>query len=480
MKELIVAGLFGAVVVVIASLWYTRSSRNSSRKIRSCDQIPGWASDPADPKMGDLVTVRATGSLQWYLSQRHEGGRCPVISFWWRDQRVVSVCSKEAFKDTEGLYNRPRSVFGPCSEPLHGTDSIQSVNDAEWEKRKKLLHGTVRGTRLVSFFDEFVKVAKEAEQRWCPGVKIATKDLFHMTLKAILNTSFINIFEDDSELNNIIEAYHVCKLEMDNCLIHPPSTSGSKRKQDFQTNLTVLMGYLEQIIQAHQTRSSDKEIPLLDTLLNSDLPRDVILSDMLTFMAGFHTVGYFATWTLHFLARHPDVQDKICDEIREEVGSDYGKKLKSYTLSSGSYLRQVLDEALRMSSTAGFEAHYSNEDLIVGGYSIPAKTPIIHAIGVALTDKETWGNPDAFDPDRFSPGSTHAKRGLEFRPFGVPNIRRCPANQFTYLMVSVYVAVLLRHFVITPVDEEVPGKRYGIATSPGDNATISVQYRTMS
>ena len=430
MKELVVAAaFFGAVVLAI--LWYTRSSRGSTRRSSSHHHIPGWNAVPADPNMGDLTAVLSAGSLQAYLSKRHKGGRCPVISFWWRDQRVVSVCSKETFKNTEDLYNRPTLIFAQCFEPLHGTDSIQSVNDAEWEQRKKLLHGTIRGTRLESFFGELVEIARETGQKWRPGVKIVTRDLFRMTLKAILNTSLLNVFEDDDGVDEIIEAYHVCKTEMDARVVHPPPAAGSKRERYFQSNLARLQGHLEKMLQIRQSQSDGKEIPLLDALISSHAPEGQIVSDMVTFLGGFHTVGYFATWTLHYLARHQEIQDKICDEINEKVGSDYGEKLKSYTLSSSSYLRQVLDEALRMSTTVSFSAHYCNEDLIVGGYSIPAKTPIIHAIGVALTDKETWGNPDTFDPDRFAPGSIHAKRGLEFRPFGVPNIRRCPANQFT-------------------------------------------------
>ena len=36
----------------------------------------------------------------------HDGGRCPVSSFWWGKQQVVSVCSPQAFKDTVKLTDR--------------------------------------------------------------------------------------------------------------------------------------------------------------------------------------------------------------------------------------------------------------------------------------------------------------------------------------------------------------------------------------
>lgn len=52
--------------------------------------------------------------------------------------------------------------------------------------------------------------------------------------------------------------------------------------------------------------------------------------------------------------------------------------------------------------------------------------------------EEVWENLDQFNPDRFAPGSRHTKSDFEFCPFGVPDIRHCPTNQFTgYFMVSV-------------------------------------------
>lgn len=170
-------------------------------------------------------------------------------------------------------------------------------------------------------------------------------------------------------------------------------------------------------------------------------------------------------------------KEKLIREIRKSAGCEYGEKLKSYTLSSQSYLRQVLDEALRMSQTVSFSGHYSDQDTEVAGYLVPAKTPIIHAIGVAMKNNAVWNNPNTFDPDRFAPGSVHAKRGPEFRPFGVPNIRRCPANQFVYFMVSVFVTILLQRFVILTNDEKEAEKHYGIASSPKEKLYIKVQLR---
>ena len=471
-----------AVIAVLASILMWRLFLQLRDTQLHGKPILGWNRKPADPMMGNLSEAVANGSLHDYLWQKHKEGTIPVTAFWWRDQRVVSVCSPQAFKDTENLYNRPRLIFEPTFEPLHGSKSIQSVNGVEWKERKKLLHNTIRGQRLVSFVSEFVQVADEIESKWSASLSAGKpvklkQELFLATLKAVLYTSLGNIFKNDNEIENLANTYHLCKCEMDTRILVTPSPD-SPQELSFQKNLKHLKDYLRQMMQVRREQNgTGKELPLLDALLNSGASEDLILSDMITFMGGFHTAGYYATWTFLYLAQHPDVQERLYNEIEQMVGDDRNEKMKSYITASKSYLRQVLDESMRRSTTVNFSAHYSDEDVMVDGHCVPAGNPIIHALGVAMNNKTIWECPERFNPDRFAPGSRHAKRGYEYWPFGVTNIRRCPANQFTYMMVSVFVTILVHSFTLQPTDGQDIEKVYGIATSPTNDPLIQVELR---
>ena len=489
MLEIVVAVILGAALLLVVFFVARNGSGRSAAAKPHCHEeklggeVPGWNQSPADPIMGDLKEALSGGSLHHYLAQKHQDGRCPVAAFWWKDQRVVTVCSPAAFKATQTLYNRPKLIFAPCFEPLHGSQSIQSVNYGEWEDRKKLLHGTVRGERLESFFEDFVQIARETVSLWSGrqpnNVINLKKEMFRMTCKAILCTSLGNIFEDDSGIEELANMYDLCKCEMDKRILDVPAPD-SQRELEFQSNLKHLMGQLKKMMHCRkEEKNGCRKLPLLDALLQSGACEEVILSDMVSFLGGFHTAAYFATWTFCYLAQHPSVQKKLLAEVRERVGApgESDEQLRAYTLTSNSYLRQFLDESLRVSTTVSFSSHYSDEDCVVDGYHVPAKTPIIHAIGVAMKNGTAWEDPNTFNPDRFDPGTDHAKRGPEFRPFGVPYIRRCPANHFVYFMMSVYVTVLLQRFVFLSVDEEEPQKKHGIATAPKDDIFIRVQLR---
>ena len=427
---------------------------------------PGWDSVPHDPDAGDLQVALSCGSLQQFLLQKHDGGRRGVVTFWWRNHRVVSVCTPKAFMATENLITRPRVIYAQCFEPIHGTKSVQTLNGREWQQRKELVHCTVRGRNLESFFSDFVRIAQETEKTWSPGKPIQLmKEMFRMTLKVVLSTCLGNIFQDDSEVDWLANTYHKCKLEMDGRILKAPSPD-SVQEKIFQENLKSLNDCLKKMLKIYSEHENTKMIPLLEALTQSGMPEEHILLDMITFLGGFHTLGYYGMWILTYLAQHPEVQDRLYRQIEREVKGDCGKKLKAYALSSKSYLRQFLDETLRLSTIISFAARDSDQDLTVGGYHVPAQTPIMQAIGVAMKNEAVWDNVDSFNPERFAPGAKHAKRGPEFRPFGVPHTRRCPANHFTYFMMSVCVAIFLQRFVFLPVKEEIPEKKYGIATSP--------------
>ena len=49
-----------------------------------------------------------------------------------------------------------------------------------------------------------------------------------------------------------------------------------------------------------------------------------------------------------------------------------------------------MDETLRMSTLGPYAARYSDKDIVVDGYVVPANTPIIHALGVSLKNETQW------------------------------------------------------------------------------------------
>ena len=45
---------------------------------------------------------------------------------------------------------------------------------------------------------------------------------------------------------------------------------------------------------------------------------------------------------------------------------------------------------------APYAARYSDDDIVAGGYLIPAGTPIVIALGVSLKNETIWKNPEKY------------------------------------------------------------------------------------
>ena len=63
-------------------------------------------------------------------------------------------------------------------------------------------------------------------------------------------------------------------------------------------------------------------------------------------------------------------------------------------------MRQVQDETLRLSTLAPWAARYSSEDVMVCGYRVPANTPVLTALGVALKNTQHWQDEEKYVKQR--------------------------------------------------------------------------------
>ena len=145
--------------------------------------------------------------------------------------------------------------------------------------------------------------------------------------------------------------------------------------------------------------------------------------------------------------------------------------------------RQILNEVLRLTTLGTYAARYPDDDIVVGGYLIPAGTPIMIALGVSLKNETIWKNTEKLDMiimlklvqleyscqyrfDHTQCPHLQSKDLMAFIPFGHGR-RRCPGYHFAYVEVSVILTILLQKFIFEPVGEAKDvGKVHGLVTTP--------------
>ncbi|KAJ8297841.1 hypothetical protein KUTeg_024372 [Tegillarca granosa] len=95
-------------------------------------------------------------------------------------------------------------------------------------------------------------------------------------------------------------------------------------------------------------------------------------------------------WCLYFLAKHQDLQDKVYEEIKTQLGND---EVDFDNIQNLRYTRQVLQETLRCAVVGPSTARVQESEGELDGFKIPKDTPVIHALGVSFQDERYWKLP---------------------------------------------------------------------------------------
>lgn len=167
--------------------------------------------------------------------------------------------------------------------------------------------------------------------------------------------------------------------------------------------------------------------------------------------AGHETTALALAWALHLLAFDQDVQTRARAEAQAALGS--AQTATAEHLPHLIYLRQILDEALRLYPPAALLARTAQSADTILGREIRPGDDILLPTYALHRSEALWEAPDAFDPDRFAPG--HATDRYAYLPFGA-GPRICIGAEFAIRESLIILATLLTRFRFSLTDAPPP------------------------
>lgn len=182
------------------------------------------------------------------------------------------------------------------------------------------------------------------------------------------------------------------------------------------------------------------------------LPVDEVVDHMnFLMMAAHDTITSSATSLLFLLARHPDWQEKLRQEIFAVTGGPDGqghsRALDHGDLGKLELTEMAFKEALRLMPPVPSMPRRALKPFEFGGYRIPAGTPVGINIYHTHHDEEFWPDPYAFDPLRFTGEQVKARHKYAWVPFG-GGAHMCLGLHFAYMQVKILLAHLLQRYRI--------------------------------
>ncbi|MEI5101950.1 cytochrome P450 [Streptomyces sp. PmtG] len=421
-------------------------------------RIPG----PEPRPDGGLGAVVEAGGLHTYQLRLHaEYG--PVVRFQLPGaETAVSVADAVLLEATAHLDERPRDLFA-FLDPLFETGNLQVLPAAEHAPLRRLLLDVLAGRPSHErHFGGFTALATELADRWAErgGEEplALQKDLTALTLRMICQYALGGQVADP---DRVIASFEDVLTEYLGRLYQIPAEDTEERRaQRARDALAQLRATVDEVVAAHRSDGDGDRSDLIGTLIEAgERPARVRDLVMVAMLAAHHTTGVAVSWTLHLLARHPEVAERIGRELDEVLGD---RAAPAYAdLRRLTLLERAVKESMRLYPPGPYGARRTTEPLVLGAYEIPAGTTVFYPFWAVHMNPEHWPEPEEFRPERFTPEEAAKRPRLAYLPFGVGQ-RGCEGAALAMVEAELVLAVLLKRFRFTPVPghEVVPVERF--------------------
>ena len=147
---------------------------------------------------------------------------------------------------------------------------------------------------------------------------------------------------------------------------------------------------------------------------------------------------------------NPASEQKVVSEIDNVL---QGRIPTIEDLPSLSYTQNVLLESMRLYPPVSVTARQTIKEDEISGYKIPAKSLVTISAYTTHRHPDFWEDPDAFDPDRFTPENSKGRHRHAYFPF-LSGRHICIGQSCAIMEGQLIAALIMQRFVI----RRVPGQ----------------------
>ncbi|GAA0345321.1 cytochrome P450 [Streptomyces blastmyceticus] len=418
-------------------------------------RIPG----PEPRADGGVGAVAAAGGLHNYQLRLHaEYG--PVVQFQLPGaETAVSVADPVLLEATAHLNSRPERLF-EFLDPLFEAGNVQVMAADEHAPWRRLLLSVLAGRPSHErHFAQFTALTTALADRWAGREPVALqKDLTALTLRMICEYA---LGGDAADPDSVVAAFEEVLTESLGQLYQVPVPGTQKQRAERAAEaLAYLRATVDRVVAAHRSGSRTDTSDLIGALVDAgERPARIRDTVMVTMLAAHHTTGVAVSWTLHLLGRHPEVAERVADELDRVLGDRAAPEYAD--LRRLTYLDMVLKESMRLYPPGPYGARETAEALVLGDYEIPAGATVFYPFWAVHMNPDHWPEPEKFVPERFTPQEAAKRPRLAYIPFGI-GPRSCEGAGLAMVKAELVLAVLLKRFRFRPAPghEVTPIERF--------------------
>ncbi|MEU9879064.1 cytochrome P450 [Streptomyces phaeochromogenes] len=341
--------------------------------------------------------------------------------------------------DKGSFFDEMREVLG---------DSVVTVaGDLHSAKRRQLQPAFAR-PKLGHYIDTMRTETEVALTNWKPGQRIDVREtMIHLSLDMLTKT----VFSDSLDGTTFRQLRQNMAVVMDSIGLRIMMPGWAKRlplplnRRFDRARRAIRATISEAVADLRSTGHSTGD--MLSVMLNVQdektgrpLTDQQICSEIITLaLAGTENTGSVLAWVLYELARHPDTQADVLDELEQVLGD---RPVTFADISRLPVLERVIKEVLRLHVTGWILTRRTLTETRLGPWTLPAGTNLAYCQHALHRDPGLYPSPLQFNPDRWLDGAQELPPGA-LLPWGAGK-HKCIGDRFAMAELITALATILR------------------------------------
>jgi cytochrome P450 len=348
--------------------------------------------------------------------------------------------------------------------PFAGQGLLTS-DGALWKQQRKLMQPAFHHGQLTSYGAVMVRRALDLFDSFDVGAVLEIQEeMSRLTLAIVVETLFgADVTREAKEVGGLMIAVLDAANDRINSVLRVPSWVPTRRNLREKRALRRLDELFHAFIAAHRASKAPPADLLSVLLAATDEDSGIRMSDqqlrdemMTLFLAGHETTAMALTWTWYLLSQHPEVEQRLLDEVSRVPRA---RTPTVADLPQLPYTEMVVRESMRLYPPAPGVAREPIEDVRIGGYVVPRGSLLSVNTFAMHRDRRFFDDPERFDPGRFAAGWEEHIPRYAFLPFG-GGPRVCIGNGFAMMEARLILAAVVRRWRLSlePDQEIVPAQ----------------------